>query len=126
MIITFEGSSCIHQWLPAGLPASKCCVKMLLACALKHVAYLAIQKKENVVRHTQYLTVEVDLFLQVCENYPLSSRAFRNGNLKVRSYYEQKGTLRMRKSEKKVSRYIKRAKTSKDLLMKVVNFPALW
>ena len=48
-------------------------------------------------------------FLQVCENYPLSSRAFRNGNLKVRSYYEQKGTLRMRKSEKKVSWYIKRA-----------------
>ena len=65
-------------------------------------------------------------FLQVCENYPLSSRAFRNGNLKVRSYYEQKGTLRMRKSEKKVSRYIKRAETFRDLLMKVVNFPALW
>ena len=46
--------------------------------------------------------------------------------LKVSSYYEQKGTLRMRKSEKKVSRYIKRAETFRDLLMKVVNFPALW
>ena len=63
------------------LAASKCCVKMLLACALKHVAYLAIQKKEIVVRH--------DLFCKYAKIIPYLPGLFVIVFLKVSSYYEQ-------------------------------------
>ena len=66
--------------------------------------------------------VRHDLFCKYAKIIPYLPGLFVIVFLKVSSYYEQKGTLRMRKSEKKVSRYIKRAETSRDLLMKVVNF----